>query len=92
MNHGIVHAMKLISGVIVAAESLGANGTEVTIQTTTIATDANVTIGEKVQALSVKGFDDTRLRNLLIYLEDRPALMDDAEVKEGVSALKSLCI
>ncbi len=85
--------MNLTNGKIVAGERLpfintkGEQKYSFTVETEGAAV---ITIGEHVTTFSLKGFDDQRLGELLVYLEDRPSLMDEKEIKDGVYALKCL--
>lgn len=78
--------MKLTIGTIVAGE-LVENKSKFTVATNQ---RTEVTIGEMVYVLSSFKLDESSLWTLVNYLEDRPSLMDDAEVKGGVNAIKML--
>ena len=85
--------MNLTKGKIVAGERLsllnekGERRFSFTVETEGA---AEITMGEDVTTFALKGFDDQRLAELLAYLEDRPSLMSEKEVKDGVYALKCL--
>ena len=85
--------MNLTKGKIVAGERLsllnekGERRYAFTVETEGA---AEITMGNSVTTFAIEGFDDQRLEELLAYLEDRPALMDEEEVKAGVYALKCL--
>lgn len=78
--------MRLTEGKLTAAD-LGDDATFITVK---VPGRIAVTMGEDIRVFSLPGFDETRLRELYAYLIDRPALMDDKEVKEGVSELKAI--
>lgn len=80
--------MKLISGKIVAGERLKNGGFTFSIDTEDI--NAEIVVGAAVCTLSMDDFDKIDLRNLLKYLEDRPSLMIDFEVLNGIDVLKKL--
>jgi len=72
---------------IVAAERVDSLTTQFTVETKQ---DCDVTLRDTVSVIGFKGWDQQRLKDLYLYLVDRPSLMDDFEVKEGVSALKCI--
>jgi hypothetical protein len=76
--------MKLTKGTIVAGEKTG-NISRFTVEATC---PVEVTIGEFVACLSDYRLDEGSLWELIRYLEDRPALITDKEVRTGVNALR----
>lgn len=78
--------MKLIKTLLISATADG--------EGTVIAVSAEgqfpVTVGTVVTMIGFEGFDESRLKSLHDYLVDRPSLMNDKEVKEGVRALKTI--
>jgi hypothetical protein len=77
--------MKLTTGMIVSAEQVDSKTTRFMVETKT---DSAVTLRENVSVIGFDGFDEHRLKELYKYLIDRPSLMDDYAVKEGVIALR----
>jgi len=79
--------MKLTKGKLSAASTLGDNSTILTI----VAPErVKATMGEEVSVIGFEGFDDRRLKSLHDYLIDRPSLMDERAVKDGVWALRTI--
>jgi len=78
--------MNLTKGTIVAGEKTG----KVSRFTVETEQPTAVTIGEYVACLSDFRVQDGALLTLIRYLEDRPALIEDKEVSEGVNALRLL--
>ncbi len=78
--------MNLTKGTIVAGEKTGR------VSRFTVETDlpTGVTIGEYVSCLSDFRIDEGSLWELIRYLEDRPSLITDKEVRTGVNALRML--
>lgn len=79
--------MKLTKGRVIAGENMGNGVTDFTIRT---AERTTITLCEDVTTFSLPGFDESRLKVLYDYLINRPALMDDKEVKGGVLAISYL--
>lgn len=78
--------MNLTKGTIVAGEKTG-NVSRFTVETNL---PTAVTIGECVSCLSDFRIMDGSLLALVRYLEGRPSLITDKEVREGVNALRML--
>lgn len=78
--------MKLTTGTIVAGEKTG----QVSRFTVEAACPTQVTIGEFVACVSDCRVNEGDLWELVKYLEDRPALISDKEVRYGVNAIRML--
>ena len=79
--------MKLTKGKVSTASTLGDNSSILTI---IVPERVNTTMGEEVSVIGFEGFDDRRLKSLHDYLIDRPSLMDERAVKDGVWALRTI--
>ena len=79
--------MKLTKGKVSTASTLGDNSSLLTI---IVPERVRATMGEEVSVIGFEGFDDRRLKSLHDYLVDRPSLMDEKEVKDGVWALRTI--
>ena len=78
--------MKLTKGILNAGSACG----DKTILTVVAPGSVKMTPGEEVSVIGFEGFDAARLKSLHDYLVDRPSLMDEKEVKQGVWALRTI--
>lgn len=74
-------------GRIVAAANVGGGEYTMTVQTNR---NGNIQLGKEVLVVDRELVALDWLNELHDYLIDRPALMDDKEVKDGVFALKKI--
>jgi hypothetical protein len=79
--------MKLTKGKVSTASLLGDHSSLLSIL---VHEQVVAKMGEEVSVIGFEGFDERRLRALHDYLVDRPSLMDERAVKDGVWALRTI--